>query len=68
VAHDTDGAIAALELSDAELARVAARAQERTLEEHTADRRAAELERAVAAAASAIPPAAQAGADIARAG
>jgi spore maturation protein CgeB len=68
VAHDTDGAIAALELSDAELARVAAQAQERTLEEHTADRRAAELERAVAAAASAIPPAAQAGADIARAG
>jgi spore maturation protein CgeB len=44
VAQDTDGAIGALETSDAELARIAAQARERTLEEHTADRRAAELE------------------------
>jgi spore maturation protein CgeB len=56
VAHDTDGAIGALELSDAELGRIAARARERALEEHTADRRAAELERAIEAAASGVPP------------
>jgi len=57
VAHDTDSAIGALELSDAELARIAARARQRTLEEHTADRRAAELESAIEDAASRIPPA-----------
>jgi spore maturation protein CgeB len=66
VAHDTDGAIAALELADAELARIAARARERTLEEHTADRRAAELERAVEATPSAVSPAPEPGAAIAR--
>jgi spore maturation protein CgeB len=59
VAHDTAGAIGALELSDAELAGIAARARERTLEEHTAARRAAELERAIEAAASGIPTAAE---------
>jgi spore maturation protein CgeB len=66
VVDDTDSAIAALELSDAELGRIAARAKERTLEEHTADRRAAELERAIAAAASATPPASRQGAAIPR--
>jgi spore maturation protein CgeB len=55
VAHDTDGAIGALESSDAELARIASRARQRTLEEHTADRRAAELEGALQDAASPIP-------------
>jgi spore maturation protein CgeB len=71
VAHDTAGAVGALELSDAELARIAARARERTLEEHTAARRAAELEHALETAASGIPPAperAHPGAAIARAG
>ena len=44
VGHDTSDAVAALQRSDAELAQIAAAARERTLEEHTADRRAAELE------------------------
>ena len=56
VAQDTDGAIGALEISDAELARIASRARQRTLEEHTADRRAAELESAIQDAASGRPP------------
>ena len=43
VARDTDDALAALDLDDATLAAVARRARERTLAEHTADRRAAEL-------------------------
>jgi spore maturation protein CgeB len=57
VAHDADGAIRALAASDAELARLAARARQRTLEEHTADRRAAELEGALEDAASRVTPA-----------
>jgi spore maturation protein CgeB len=52
VAHDTDSAIGALETSDAELARMASRARQRTLDEHTADRRAAELESAIQDASS----------------
>jgi spore maturation protein CgeB len=67
VAQDTDDAIGALEIPNAELGRIASRARERTLDEHTADRRAAELERAIGATASAIP-APQPGAAIARAG
>jgi spore maturation protein CgeB len=55
VAHDTDGAIGALEAADAELARIASRARQRTLEEHTADRRAAELEGMLEDAASRVP-------------
>jgi spore maturation protein CgeB len=43
VARDTGEALAALELDDAELARVARAARERVLAEHTAERRAAEL-------------------------
>jgi spore maturation protein CgeB len=54
VAHDTESAISALEISDAELARIAERARQRTLDEHTADRRAAELESAIQGAASQI--------------
>jgi spore maturation protein CgeB len=57
VAHDTDSAIAALEVSAAELARIASLARQRTLEEHTADRRALELERAIEDAAGPVPPA-----------
>ena len=56
VAHDTDDVILALEASDAELERVASRARQRTLEEHTAERRAEELERAIEEAASGSPP------------
>ena len=44
VATTTDEAIAALTRSDSELRAVAERARARTLTEHTADRRAAELE------------------------
>ena len=49
VARDTDDALAALALDDATLARVGGRARERTLDEHTAERRAAELLDAIAA-------------------
>lgn len=43
VAATTDDALAAIELPRAELARIARRARERTLDEHTAARRAEEL-------------------------
>jgi spore maturation protein CgeB len=52
VARDTESAIGALETSDAELARIARRARQRTLDEHTADRRAAELESAIQGASA----------------
>src|SRR5690606_36930407 len=55
VARDTEDAIGALEIADAELARIAAHARARTLDEHTADRRAAELEHAIEQAASRAP-------------
>lgn len=45
VARDTDEAVAALDLDDAELRRIAGRARERTLAEHTADRRVDDLMR-----------------------
>ncbi|HEX6978187.1 MAG TPA: glycosyltransferase [Alphaproteobacteria bacterium] len=44
VAGKTADSIAAIEADDAELARIARLARERTLDEHTADRRALELE------------------------
>jgi spore maturation protein CgeB len=47
VARSTEDSLAALSLSDAELRRAAGQARERTLEEHTADRRALDLEAAV---------------------
>jgi spore maturation protein CgeB len=47
IASDTRDAIDAIGLSDADLRRIAARARERTLSEHTADHRAAELEAAL---------------------
>lgn len=47
VARDTGEAIEAIELSDGELAAIAGAARERTLAEHTADRRAAQLEDAL---------------------
>jgi spore maturation protein CgeB len=45
IVRTTDDVLAALERSDAELAQIGAAARERTLARHTADRRAAELER-----------------------
>jgi spore maturation protein CgeB len=56
VAHDTGDALRALEMSDAEVARIARLARERTLEEHTADRRAAELEAVMEDAAGGVTP------------
>ena len=47
VARDTGDVLEALDGGDDELRRMAERARQRTLEEHTADRRAVELENAV---------------------
>ncbi|MYZ46492.1 CgeB family protein [Propylenella binzhouense] len=59
VADETEDTLAALDLGDAELRRIAGRARERVLSEHTSDRRAAEFERlaeqAWAAGAQAAP-------------
>jgi spore maturation protein CgeB len=44
VARTTEEAVAALDLDDAELRRIAEASRERTLEEHTSDRRAAQFE------------------------
>jgi spore maturation protein CgeB len=52
--------LAALALPDAELRRMAARARERTLELHTADRRAVELEQAIEDALAPAPAGAHA--------
>ena len=51
VAATTEDAVAALETSDAELARIARAARERTLSQHSAHRRAAELVAALEGAA-----------------
>jgi spore maturation protein CgeB len=50
IADSTADSIAVLGLSDAELARVAAAARERTLTEHTASARALDLERLLSSA------------------
>jgi len=55
VAAGTADALRALDTDDATLAAVARRARERTLDEHTADRRAAELVARLEEAASARP-------------
>jgi spore maturation protein CgeB len=52
VAHNTDEATAAIELSDRELSAIAEAARQRTLEEHTADRRAMDLEQAIESSGS----------------
>ena len=44
IAHSTDDAISALQLSDRELSKIAAASRERTLSEHSASRRAEQLE------------------------
>ena len=48
IAHTAEDTINALQLSDAQLARMSRAARQRTLEEHTATRRAVELETALA--------------------
>jgi spore maturation protein CgeB len=50
IARTTDDVIDAIHLSDAQLARIARAARERTLDEHTVDRRARELEEILEAA------------------
>ncbi len=58
VAHETEDVMDALGMPDGQLAEIARRARERTLDEHTADRRAAELEAALAEACGpAVTPA-----------
>jgi spore maturation protein CgeB len=47
IARSSDEAAAALQLSDRELSGIARAARERTLQEHTADRRALDLELAL---------------------
>lgn len=55
VAHTTDDAMAALQLGDDELARIAARARARAIEEHSAARRAAEMVSAFETAKTPVP-------------
>jgi spore maturation protein CgeB len=55
LAADTPDVLAALDRSDAELAAIARRARERTLDEHTAGRRAAALVAALEAARAGVP-------------
>lgn len=55
VARDTDDVIAAMQLSNAELARIAQAGQQRVIESHTATQRAAELENIFNTALS-VPP------------
>lgn len=56
VARDTGDTVRALELPREELERIARRARERTLDEHTAEHRVRELERAVEEASGASAP------------
>ena len=55
VAHTTDDVIAALQLPEAEISRIAKAGRQRVLESHTAAHRAAELER-IFSAARGMPP------------
>ena len=57
MASTTDEAVAAVDLTDAELKRMAAAARERTLAEHTSDSRAKTLEAALNAVT--VQPAAE---------
>ncbi|WP_424811356.1 CgeB family protein [Roseococcus sp. YIM B11640] len=53
IAHDTADAVAAIKGDDAELRRIAERARQRTLDEHSGDRRVRELEAAIDSIATA---------------
>ena len=56
IARAPEDTLAALELSDAELRAIAERARARTMEQHSAERRACELETALARARSDVLP------------
>ncbi|TCH98118.1 glycosyltransferase [Roseococcus sp. SYP-B2431] len=56
IARDTADAMAAIDCGEAELRRIAARARQRTLDEHSGDRRAQELEAALETIAAAPLP------------
>jgi spore maturation protein CgeB len=56
VARSTEDSMAALSLTDAELRRAAEQARQRTLQEHTADRRVLELEAALEGIAAPVAP------------
>ncbi len=55
VAHDTGDVVDALGMDEAERLRIADAARERTLEQHSADRRARELEERLASIPAAVP-------------
>ena len=55
ITHTSGDAVAALDLSDAERNRLATAARERTLAEHTAEKRVIELERVLDAAPGGTP-------------
>ncbi|KLK94484.1 glycosyltransferase [Microvirga vignae] len=55
IARTTEDAVAALDLSDAELKRISRASRERTLTEHTSEHRARELEALLAGASSSSP-------------
>lgn len=57
IAANTDDAVAALDLTDAELTRIAKAGRERTLAEHTSDHRAKELENLIEGSTSLLRPA-----------
>ncbi|MBA1154761.1 CgeB family protein [Microvirga mediterraneensis] len=57
IAANTDDAVAALDLTDAELTRIARAGRERTLAEHTSDHRAKELENLIEGSTSLLCPA-----------
>ena len=56
IAHSTEDTIRAMEMTEPELAKIARAARERTLEEHTAARRARELARELELALEQSPP------------
>ena len=68
IARTTDDAVAALDLTSDELGRIARAARERTLEEHTADRRVLDLELALEEARAPMPHRPNAAARAARPG
>jgi spore maturation protein CgeB len=55
IARTTDDAVAALDLTDAELSRIARASRERTMAEHTSEHRARELEAMLASISSPSP-------------
>ena len=56
IARSTDDSVAAMELTDAEIRRIARAARDRTMAEHTSERRAIDFEDAVEDALADLPP------------